>query len=68
MEKTNTITIDTDGNAETNLENIDEAADLLNRTVTLTVRAQTGNSVGQLTRVKDLLDSIKSKTVTVTTK
>lgn len=68
MEKTNTITIDTDGNAETNLENIDEAADLLNRTVTLTVRAQTGNSVSQLTRVKDLLDSIKSKTVTVTTK
>ena len=63
-----TVTIDADGNAVTNLETIEELQEFIDRTIRFTVNANTSDSQNRLRRLKEMLDDIKSKTVTVTTK
>lgn len=64
---THTITIDADGNAVTDLETIDDLSEFLDRTVTLSVEADLSYTQSKLFRLKNTLDSIKNKTITITT-
>lgn len=68
VKETNVITIDADGNAETNLENIDDLEQVVDRMLNISVYANTSESQSRLNKLKSTLDGIKSKTVTVTAK
>lgn len=68
VESQNVITVDADGNAETNITNITELLDLIDKTFSLSVNANTSDAQSRLNRIRNTLDEIKSKTVTVTTK
>ena len=68
VQKTNVITIDSDGNAETNLENMSDLAETIDRVLTVSVFANTSESQSRLNKLKSTLDGIKSKTITVTAK
>lgn len=62
-----TVTINADGTVETDLENIDDLIALVDRTASVSVYADTSSAQSKLNTLKNKLDSIKSKTVTVTT-
>lgn len=62
------MTIDAEGNVSTELESVEELAEMLERTVTLSVNANTSESQGRLNKLKNTLAEIKSKTVTITTR
>lgn len=66
-DEVHTVTIDADGNAVTDLQTIEELQELIDRTVRFTVNANTSDSQNRLRRLKDMIDGLKSKTITVTT-
>lgn len=67
VESQNVITIDSDGNALSNLTTIEELQEFIDRTIRFSVNANTSDSQNRLRRLKDMIDGLKSKTITVTT-
>lgn len=68
VESQNVITIDSDGNALSNLTTIEELQEFIDRTIRFSVNANTSDSQSRLNKLRNTLDEIKNKTVTVTTK